>query len=31
MFALRWIGGGASKLMAAACMWLGLRVRQFLL
>ena len=24
MFALRWIGGGDAKLMAAACLWLGL-------
>lgn len=23
MFALRWIGGGDAKLMAAACLWLG--------
>ncbi len=25
MFALRWIGGGDAKLMAAACLWLGLQ------
>ena len=24
MFALRWIGGGDAKLMAATCLWLGL-------
>lgn len=24
MFALRWLGGGDAKLMAAACLWLGL-------
>jgi len=24
MFALRWIGGGDAKLMAASCLWLGL-------
>jgi prepilin peptidase CpaA len=24
MFALRWIGGGDAKLIAAACLWLGL-------
>jgi len=24
MFALRWIGGGDAKLLAAACLWLGL-------
>lgn len=24
MFALRWIGGGDAKLMATACLWLGL-------
>ena len=24
MFALRWIGGGDAKLMASACLWLGL-------
>jgi prepilin peptidase CpaA len=24
MFALRWIGGGDAKLMAAVCLWLGL-------
>lgn len=24
LFALRWIGGGDAKLMAAACLWLGL-------
>lgn len=24
LFALRWIGGGDAKLMAASCMWLGL-------
>lgn len=24
MFALRWIGGGDAKFMAAACLWLGL-------
>lgn len=24
MFALKWIGGGDAKLMAAACLWLGL-------
>jgi prepilin peptidase CpaA len=23
MFALRWIGGGDAKLMAATCLWLG--------
>ena len=23
MFALRWIGGGDAKLMAASCLWLG--------
>ncbi len=25
LFALRWIGGGDAKLMAAACLWLGLQ------
>lgn len=25
MFALRWIGGGDAKLMAAACLWLGVQ------
>ncbi|WP_420479726.1 A24 family peptidase [Brevundimonas sp. FT23028] len=25
MFALRWIGGGDAKLMASACLWLGLQ------
>jgi prepilin peptidase CpaA len=25
MFALRWIGGGDAKLLAAACLWLGLQ------
>ncbi|RZJ32185.1 MAG: pilus assembly protein CpaA [Brevundimonas sp.] len=25
MFALRWIGGGDAKLMAGACLWLGLQ------
>lgn len=24
MFALRWVGGGDAKFMAAACLWLGL-------
>ena len=25
MFALRWLGGGDAKLMAAACLWMGLQ------
>jgi prepilin peptidase CpaA len=24
MFALRWIGGGDAKLLAASCLWMGL-------